>query len=89
MKRYDSQKPGLPNHYDFGNGNSTTLSESDLEHMHSGKKGQEWHPGGVNPENGEKFLKHHSWISYMNGCRNCERMHEAGIHPNGNRENLR
>jgi len=91
MESPESQDPKNPDYYDFGNGNGMTLSEYDKKVMHpnAGIKGFEWHPSGVNPKTNESFLKHHTMIHYMSGCRNCLRMHKNGIHPNGNRENLR
>jgi hypothetical protein len=87
MASAESQDPKNPDYYDYGNGNGKYLDDHDKKVMHpsSGIKGFEWHPAGVNPDNGKKFLKHHTYIDYKNGCRNCERLEDARIHPNGSK----
>ena len=83
--RYDGQTPGLPHRYELQNGAQISLNDPALEKMHSGSPGQEWHPGGVEFGTGQRFKKHHTYVEYIDGCRNCNRLEDNRMHPNGSK----
>jgi hypothetical protein len=67
--------------YDYGNGTVINLSPQDKKRMATSDESFQWH--SADPKAGVKA--HHTYISYVNGCKSCEDLEEKRLHPNGSK----